>query len=213
MNLKILEQEQIKLAQKVLLSDSFEDLKLIAGCDQAFTQDKTISAIVLCDRDMKVIEVKHSVIETKMPYIPNFLAFREAPAVMEAYSKLEKRPDLLLADGNGLLHPRRFGLASHLGVTLGIPTIGIAKSLLCGKVDNSRVYLDKEVVGFELKTREHAKPVYISPGHMVSLKTSIELVKKMIKQPHKLPEPLHLAHKEAEKIRKEIVTKAPSKND
>lgn len=208
MNLRNLEKEQLRLAIKVEVRDNFEKLELVAGCSQAFVDDKTISAIVVLDKDFNLIEKKHAVINTTMPYVPNFLGFREAPAIVEAYSLLENEPDLILTEGNGILHPRRFGLACHVGVAINKPTIGVAKSLLCGHVEDGKIIIDKEVRGYEVVTKEHAKPVIVSPGHLVSMRTAKEIVKKLIVPPHKFPEPLHLARKYAKELRtKEMRTK------
>ena len=111
----------------------------------------------------------------------------------------------MIFDGNGILHPRKFGMASHMGVLLDITSIGIAKKLMIGDVKGNRVYVDKELRGEIIATREHSKPIYVSPGNKISLKTSVEIVKNCIKTPHKLPEPLHLAHRYANEIREKIV--------
>ena len=201
-----LREEQLKLAKKVTLNDSFEKLKLIAGVDCAYNQDDAIAAIVVCDyKTMETKEKAFAVVKAKVPYFKSFLAYREGPAISEAYAKLENKPDLVIFDGNGILHPRRVGLASHIGVLLDIASIGIAKQLLVGEVKDNKVYVDKEARAELIVTKEHSKPVYISPGHKISLKTSVDIVKNCIRFPHKLPEPLHLAHRYANEIREKIV--------
>jgi deoxyribonuclease V len=195
-----LKEEQLKLAREVVLKDSFSKANLIGGCDQAFIGDDVVSAIVVCDKDMKVVEKKYAVVKSTIPYIPGFLFYREGPAMVEAFNKIERKPDVLLVDGNGILHPRRFGMASQLGVLIDIPTIGIAKNLMMGEVREGKVYVDREIRGFELLTREYAKPLYVSPGHKISLGKSIEVVKSCLRHPHKLPEPLHLAHRYVKRI-------------
>lgn len=200
-----LREEQLKLAKKVISSDSFEKLELVAGVDCAYNQYDAIAAIVVCDyKTMEVKEKVFSVVKAKVPYLQGFLAYREGPAISEAYDKLENKPDVMVFDGHGILHPRRIGLASHLGVLLNQASIGVAKQLLVGEVKGSIVYVDKEAQAGLIVTREHSKPIYISPGHKISLKTSIEIVKKCMRFPHKLPEPLHLAHKYANEIRDKI---------
>ena len=209
MDIRKLEEEQIKLAKKVIVKDDFEKTERIAGVDQAFANGNVISGIVVCSyKDLNLIEKKYAVVKAKFPYISGFLSYRESPAIIEAFNQLENKPDILIVDGNGILHPRRVGMASHLGILLDIPTIGVAKRLIAGEVREGTVYIEKEARGYELATREHSKPLYISPGYKVSLKTSLEIVKKCIKFPHKLPEPLYLAHRYADKIKKEEANKS-----
>ena len=209
MDIRKLEEEQIKLAKKVIVKDIFEKTERIAGVDQAFADGDVISGIVVCSyKDLKLIEKKYAVVKAKFPYLSGFLSYRESPAIIEAFNQLENKPDILIVDGNGILHPRRIGMASHLGILLDIPTIGVAKRLIAGEVREGTVYIEKEARGYELATREHSKPLYVSPGYKVSLKTSLEIVKKCIKFPHKLPEPLYLAHRYADKIKKEEANKS-----
>ena len=205
MDIRKLEEEQIKLAKKVIVKDDFEKTERIAGVDQAFANGNVISGIVVCSyKDLNLIEKKYAVVKAKFPYISGFLSYRESPAIIEAFNQLENKPDILIVDGNGILHPRRIGMASHVGILLDIPTIGVAKRLIAGEVREGTVYIEKEARGYELATREHSKPLYVSPGYKVSLKTSLEIVKKCIKFPHKLPEPLYLAHRYANKIKENL---------
>ena len=203
-----LKEEQLKLAKKVILSDSVKNIKTIAGADQTYIGGKVISAIVVCDyKSLDVIEEKHAVVDAKIPYISGFLFYREGPAVIEAFNILEHKPDVLIVKGNGILHPRRIGMASQVGILLDMATIGIAKNLMLGHVREKTIYAEKEARGYELITREHAKPIYISPGNKISLKKSLEVIKNCMKFPHKLPEPLHLAHKYANDAREEVMKK------
>ena len=200
-----LKEEQLKLAKKVILKDDFEKLELIGGVDQSFYKDEVISAIVVCDcKTMEVKEKVFAVVKAKVPYISGFMAYREGPAISEAYAKLQNKPDIMIVDGNGILHPRKIGIASHIGILLDQAAIGVAKQLLLGEVKNSKVYVDKEIRAELITTREHSKPIYVSPGHKITLKTSVEVVKSCIKFPHKLPEPLHLAHRYANEIRENL---------
>jgi len=202
-DLRKLKKEQLDLAKKVSTKDEIEELNLIAGCNQSFVDYKIISSIVVLDfKTLEVIEEQQAEVKAMMPYIPGFLSYRETPAVIEVFNKLENRPDVLLVEANGILHPRKLGMASHLGLSLDIPTIGVAKKLLCGEVKNSKIYVDGELRGMVLVTKEHANPLYISPGHKVNLKKAMEIIKQCIKLPHKLPEPLHLAHRYAKRLRK-----------
>lgn len=207
LNAAKLKEEQLKLAKEVVLKGEVSKFKLIGGCDQAFVNDVVISGVVVLDKELKTAEKTYSVIKAQIPYVPGFLFYREGPAIIDAFNKLEKKPDVLLVDGNGILHPRRLGMASHLGVVLDIPTIGVTKRLMCGDVKEGKVYVDKEIRGIELRTREHSNPLYVSPGHKISFGKSIEVVKNSLKQPHKLPEPLHLAHRYVNEVRKEMIEK------
>lgn len=194
-----LKQEQLRLSQKIILKDNFKKIQTYGGIDQVYQDHEVISCIVVCDKNMKIIEKQTAKARAPIPYIPGLLAYREMPAAIEAYNKLENKPDVLIVDGHGIDHPRRLGLASHLGLTLNQPTVGITKSLVKGRVENGKIFIGKEMVGFEFISKEHAKPLYVSPGHLVSLGTALKVITETIKPPHKLPEPLHLAHKFAKK--------------
>src|SRR3989338_11624578 len=140
-----LKEEQLKLAKKVTLKDYFEKLNLIAGVDCAYNQYDAIAAIVVCDyKTMEVKEKVFAIVKAKVPYLKGFLAYREGPAISSAYAKLQNKPDVMLFDGNGILHPRRCGLASHMGILLEQASIGIAKQLLIGEVKGNKVYIEKE---------------------------------------------------------------------
>ena len=203
MNIKKLKEEQLKLAKKVVVKDDFSEINTIGGCDIAYTKENMIAIVVVLDyKTLKLIEAKHVITQPRMPYIPTFLSYREAPAVIEAFNLLENKPDILMCDANGILHPRRIGCASHIGLLLDLPTIGVAKKLLCGEVKEDKVFFEDEQRAFILRTKQHAKPLYISPGHKISLKTSLEVVKHCIKEGSKLPEPINLAHKFTIKLKK-----------
>ena len=120
---------------------------------------------------------------------------------------LEQKPEVLIVKGNGILHPRRIGMASHVGILLDIATIGIAKKMMAGEIRERTIYVEKEARGYELITREHSKPLYISPGNKISLKKSLEVIKNCLRYPNKLPMPLHLAHKYGNQIKEEIINK------
>jgi deoxyribonuclease V len=199
-----LEAEQRKLAQKVMLTDDIPEIETIAGCDIAYTGNTMICVIVVMDyKTMKLREFQSSTGLPNFPYIPGFLSYREAPIIIETYHKLELDPDVLLIDGNGILHPRRMGLASTVGLSIDKPTIGVAKSLLLGSVVDGQVLVEGDALGLELPTKELAKPIYVSPGHRIGLKSSLDIVMKSIIE-HKLPEPLHEAHKIANKMRRKM---------
>ena len=123
---------------------------------------------------------------------------------MDAYSKIETEFDLLMVEGNGILHPRRVGIASHIGIHINKPTIGVAKSQLCGRVDGNSIYMGKEAVGKIIQPHEHTKKLFVSPGHLISLQKAYEITKSMIVAPYKLPFPLAMAHKHAAKIKRKL---------
>ncbi|MCX8205800.1 MAG: endonuclease V [Candidatus Micrarchaeota archaeon] len=201
---------QKKLASKVILDDCFGKIRLIGGIDAAYSGDTaTCAAVVLDYRTLEPVESKMVRSRITFPYIPGLLSFREGPIMEKAYSRLVHKPDVLLVNGNGILHPRGLGIASHLGVILDIPTIGVTQGLLCGEVrTGGKVYLNGRQVGYEYRRlrpikqspaigmppRCHGAPIYISPGHKVSLKGSLRIVRHCISA-HKLPEPLFIADK------------------
>ncbi|MBI2549381.1 endonuclease V [Candidatus Woesearchaeota archaeon] len=197
---------QKRMAREISLKDQLRanQIHLIAGFDLSFTPGSNIicSAILLDYKTLTVLEQQFTVSEEVMPYVPTFLAFREGPPIIETYRKLGMEPDVLMIDGNGILHPYKVGIATHVGISLGKPTIGVAKQLLCGTVKQGKVFVNDELRGLEVTTKEHAKPIYVSPGHLISLTRSVEITRHCLKG-HKLPEPLQLAHKFANDIRKE----------
>ena len=205
MNIQKLKEEQERLAHKVLIQDSFDSLTTIGGCDQSYAGKKIISSVVVVNaKTLEVIEKTSAILDCDFPYIPGYLSYREAPVIIEAFNKLKNKPDILLVDGNGILHPRRIGLASHVGIALDVPTIGVAKNLTFGQNSEGKIIIDKEVCAVEFVSRKYARPVYVSPGHKVSLSTALEVIKNSIKPPHKLPEPLHIAHRLATKLKDEM---------
>jgi deoxyribonuclease V len=142
------------------------------------------------------------------PYVPGLLSFREGPALLDAFAKLDATPDAILFDGQGIAHPRRFGLAAHLGLWLGVPTVGVAKSLLCGEVrgapgprrgNRRRLTLDGEAVGVVLRTRDGVNPVIVSPGHLADLESAVRLT-LACGAGFRLPEPTRLADREVNRL-------------
>ncbi len=196
------------IASHACAEDRFNELngiQTIAGVSQAFVCNKIISGIITLDyRTLDVKERTHAIETEDFPYIPTFLAFREGKAIISAYRKLppDERPDLLMFDRCGINHPRFAGLATHIGVLLDIPTIGVTKSILCGtyrqpapvNVGDSRplVYADR-AVGWVLKSREGCNPIIVAPGHRVSVNTAIEIMRHCLRG-YKLPEPTRQAH-------------------
>ena len=195
-----LKREQLKLSRKIVLKDNFAKIKTVGGTACFPIENKLLAVVIVCEYpSMKVIEKQSYILPNPINYIPGFLAYREMPAIIEAYNKLEQEPDLLIVNGQGIAHTRKIGLASHLGLALNKATIGVTKTPLLGKIENGKLIYHNEIVGFEIKTREHANPVYVSPGHHISLGSTLRLITEMIIPPHKMPEPLHLARKYAKK--------------
>ncbi len=204
LDIKRLEKEQARLAKRVVRSDDLPEIRTVAGCDIAYTGNSVVCSVVVMDYEtLKIRETKTRTGSARFPYIPGLLSYREAPIIIDTYHDLELDPDIILVDGNGILHPRRIGLASHLGLSLDKPTVGIAKKLLCGEIIKDNILIGKEPVGRVLRTKDISNPIYVSQGHRISLATAVEIVKKTLAD-HKLPEPLHEAHKHANKQRRKI---------
>jgi deoxyribonuclease V len=189
----------------VTLTDNFSPIKTIAGIDVGYDINNNISkcALVLMNiNDLKVITSIVDFDSTPFPYIPGLLSFREAPVILKALAQLEEKPDILFIDGQGIAHPRRLGIASHIGVLTEMPTIGIAKSVLCGRYKepgpekgNVEPLLDKgEKIATAYRSRDNVKPVFISPGHKVSHESAVAIVAKCFTR-YRLPEPTRLADK------------------
>ncbi len=178
-------------------------VETIAGADCAFIGgDRIIAAAVLCDaRTLEVIASSQAARPLEFPYIPGLLSFREAPAVIEAVRALPRRPDLLMIDGQGLAHPRGLGIASHVGLWLDIPTIGVAKSRLCGHHRNpgphrgcrTRLLLEGKVIGAVVRTRDGVQPLYVSVGHLVTLEEAVRWTLRCARYA-RLAEPTRRAH-------------------
>jgi len=192
---------------------------LVAGVDQAFDGDVAVSAVVVL-ADGEVVERASAAVETEIPYIPGLLSFREGNSILAAFRALEADPDVVLFDGSGRIHYRQAGLATHVGVTLDVPAIGVIKNLLCGEPrrpldehlpEGSRIPIDRtdEVegppgspIGYALQTRQfdggdrYVNPVFVSPGHRVSAETAVDVVERCCAG-YKLPEPIRLADRYA----------------
>jgi deoxyribonuclease V len=196
---------QKALQSHVNLKDDFGEIKTVAGVDVGFEENNTITRAAIAVLDYQTLEVLETAIAhrpTTFPYVPGLLSFREVPCVLEAMLKLSAEPDLLLCDGQGIAHPRRFGIAAHLGLLLDIPAVGVAKSRLIGKHDEVPLekgsfvrLMDKdEQIGVALRTRTNVKPLYISPGHRVSINTAHRLVMQCVTK-YRLPETTRHAHR------------------
>jgi len=196
---------QESLRHEVIKKDVLTKPQRVAGVDVGFEQGGTVTRAAVAVLDFPDLTLReHAIVrrKTRFPYVPGYLSFREAPAILAALKKLREKPDLLLCDGQGLAHPRRFGLACHLGVLADIPSIGVAKSRLIG--DHGRLLeskgawapllIDGERIGAVLRTRSGVHPLYISIGHRISLRTAIKYV-LLCTTKYRLPETTRHAHK------------------
>ena len=205
MDLASLRAQQLKLAASVSREDRLDKdpPALIAGADVGFEQggEVTRAAIVLLTwPELELVEYQVARIATTMPYIPGFLSFREYPALLAAWDQLSQRPDLLFVDGHGISHPRRLGVASHFGLLVDVPTIGVAKKRLCGKFgplgDEPGALaplLDKgEQLAWVLRSKTRCNPLFVSTGHRVGLDSALMWVERCLKG-YRLPEPTRWA--------------------
>jgi deoxyribonuclease V len=195
---------QNDLRSRVITTDRLGPVKLVAGVDVGFESGGEVTRaaiVILTFPDLQVIEHAIAKLPTQFPYIPGLLSFREIPALLKAMEKISNVPDLILCDGQGIAHPRRLGIASHLGILINVPTIGVGKSLLVGKYQPpaeergswSPLLHYKETIGAVLRTRKGFNPLFISPGHLVSLETSIKYVLQCSPK-YRLPETTRMAH-------------------
>ena len=207
--------------------DTTDDRPLVAGVDQAFVDDRAVSAVVVL-RGRDVVERGFAVEQTEIPYVPGLLSFREGGAILSAFQQLDAVPDIVFVDGSGRIHYREAGLATHIGVTLDVPTVGVAKNLLCGAPIESldrkfpageRIAIEADgevetaaagtVIGEAVQTRQYASenqyinPLIVSPGHRVSAATASELVLATAAG-YKLPEPTRIADSAADEHKRTI---------
>jgi deoxyribonuclease V len=200
---------QLYLSQKVVAEDRLpKKINRVAGVDVAYAGEIAISAAAVLDYDsLELLERQTATSTVKFPYIPTLLSFREIPLSIACIKKLRLQPDVLLADGQGVAHPYGFGFASHLGLALGKPTIGVAKSKLFGepKTIAGRVFLVRkdQIIGEVATTKEGVKPVYVSVGHLISLETAVNIVKRCVRH-SKIPEPILHAHNIASEERRKM---------
>ena len=204
-------QVQERLAREVKLVPLVREPVTVAGVDASTSGDLIVAAAPLFDfRTLAPLEDAHAVGRITFPYVPGYLSFREAPAILEAVAALSRPPGIIIADGQGIAHPRRMGIASFLGVLLGIPAIGCAKSRLIGEYEEpgpergswSPLVHCNETVGAVVRTRKGVRPVFVSPGHLVTLDESIAIVLRLATR-YRLPEPQRAADALSRRIRRE----------
>ena len=199
-------EKQKEIAKKVSMEDEFSSLRFVCGLDVSsdfFKREAPLhaAAVVIDLTTLDVVEESVISAAPTFPYRTGLLAFREAPAMIEALSRLKIKPDLLIVDGQGIAHPRRCGIACHLGVILNLPSIGVAKSILIGQPhpndsekEERPLFHMGNLIGILWQSKKGARPLIISPGHRISLTSSLTLIKQMKRKTYRLPEPTRLAH-------------------
>ncbi|RLE50743.1 MAG: endonuclease V [Candidatus Methanomethylicota archaeon] len=203
---------QKRISSKVIEEDFVDvgSINSVCGLDVAYSGNKAVGACV-CLRfsDLNVIDRSYATIDVRFPYIPTLLSFREAPAMYLAVKKLKLKPDLIMVNGHGLLHPYKCGIATHLGVVLNTPSIGVAKRRLYGSLngilfDGVKLIIDEngKSIGAEVR-REGFEPIYVSVGNKIRLESAVRIALKLLRK-HRLPEPLRLAHEYATKLTREF---------
>jgi deoxyribonuclease V len=198
-------QIQEELRDRVIRKDQFGEIKTIAGVDLGFRKDIACASVVtLSFPELELVDGVLAESQVRFPYIPGLLSFREVPPLLKAFGQLKLEPDLIVADGQGIAHPRRFGLASHLGLILDKPVIGCAKSRLCGRHKEPKseageiehLYDKDEIIGAAVRTRSNVSVVYVSVGHCISLDSAIGFTLACCRN-YRLPETTRYAHRAA----------------
>jgi len=203
---------QMRLAEKIIAKDRLPPkINFIVGVDVAYAGELAIGAVAVLDYEsLELLESQTATCEVKFPYIPTLLSFREIPPTVACIKKLKLQPDVLLVDGQGIAHPYGCGFASHLGLAIGKPTIGVAKSRLIGKpakIAGEDFLVQKgQIISAVVTTKNGAKPVYISIGHMISLGTAVKIVKHCARN-SRIPEPTLQAHKIASEEKRKVQAK------
>ena len=206
---------QLEFSKRVIKEDVFDfsRLEYVAGVDVAYVDEMAVGAVSVHKfPSLSQVEVKTAIVKVRFPYVPTLLSFREIYPATSAIKKLEISPDIFMIDGHGIAHPYRLGFASHLGVILEKPTIGVAKKLLCGRIEEipkevgefALIKDDGEVIGAALLIKEDRKPIYVSIGHMISLETAIKIVNATTGN-YRVPEPIRAAHQAANMAKKRYI--------
>jgi deoxyribonuclease V len=205
---------QSELASRVDVRTPLTRCELIAGADVSYNRFSTTffaSVVVLRFDDCSVVETQGAVSEVTFPYVPGLLSFREAPVLLEAFAKVQAEPDVIMLDGQGIAHPRRLGLASHIGLWLDRPCVGCAKSRLTGHFKEpgkkagslAPLIAGGEVVGDVVRTKDGVQPVFVSPGHRIDLPSAVRLVLATCRG-YRIPEPTRQAHLHVNALRRQF---------
>lgn len=204
-------QTQKQLREMIRLRPYRDLPRIIAGADISFNKySSTVYAgfVVLRMDTLEIIARASAVMDVEFPYIPGLLSFREIPPLLSAWEQLDVEPEVIVFDGQGIAHPRRLGIAAHMGLLLDRPTIGCAKSILTGKFQEPKIeagssspLMDKgEEIGVALRTKKKAKPVFISPGHKMDTESAVRIIMKTVAG-YRIPEPTRQAHLYVNEIR------------
>lgn len=202
---------QENLKQYIKISHHYKEIKFIGGADISFNKNENTvysGIVILSYPDLKLVSESTVISETTFPYISGLLAFREIPSLLLAFKKLEFTPDIMILDGQGIAHERRTGIATHFGILTDIPSIGCTKSILRGKFEEpqntkfaqSPIYDRQDQIGIALRSKPNCNPIYISPGHKISIRQSAEII-KICTLNYRIPEPTRLAHLLVNRVR------------
>ena len=208
-------QKELKKEINIKTEFQIDKIRIFAACDNTIIKDlnKIIAGVIVFrakkENQIEIVEESFSVQNLEFPYIPGLLSFREIPSLIESFQKLKHQPELIFVDGQGYAHPRRLGLATHLGIMLSVPSIGIAKSRFIGeykepgmkKGSMSNLIDGKEIIGKVYRNRDKVKPIFISSGYLISLEDSVKLVERFSGK-YRIPTPTRIAHIETGKYRK-----------
>lgn len=205
LDIKNLEDEQIRLAEQLELKDKidFSLADRFGAVHTIFIKNKILCCIIVCDKNYEILDRAYVFDKITFPYIAGFRDYRELSAMIGAYVKLNEKPDVVFIQGEGIIHPR-LGLASRFSLSVQVPSIGVSNSIIDCKIKEGDILSNGKKVGKVLISKPQSKPMYISPGNQISLDTAYELSKKFINLPHKLPEPIYLAGKYSREVRKEL---------
>lgn len=204
-------QIQLELIEKIRLEKLSAEIRFIAGADVSYASDDNISfaaITILKYPEMEIIEQTHAIGRVTFPYVPGYLTFREAPVLLKAFEKTSVVPDLVLFDGQGIAHPRRMGIATHLGIILAVPTIGCAKSILCGefaeplpaKGNWAELSYKDQQIGAVVRTRDRVKPVFVSPGFKITFDEAVQWTLATVSG-YRIPEPIRQSHLAVNQLR------------
>lgn len=208
-------QVQNELREKVILQPIDYPVNIIAGADISFNKfSTTVYAGIVLLGFPSLQPLGYSLVkkEVHFPYVPGYLAFREVPALLDAWEQLPFKPDVLVVDGHGIAHPRRMGIAAHFGVLADTPALGCAKKVLCGKFEEpgltresfSPLIHKEEIIGAALRTKDKVKPVFVSPGNKIDLQGAMSIINQCVGK-YRIPEPTRLAHNTVNEFRKGIL--------
>ena len=205
--------QQKELAKKLVIAPLDKEIKTVAGCDSSiFRGEHILSVFVVLDfPSLELIESRFYVSPIELPYIPGLLAFREMPNVLRAYELLENEPDLIMVDGHGISHPRKMGIATHIGIELDKPTIGIAKKRLVGSYEDPAIEKGsctdltryKQVIGKVLRNKNKVQPIFVSVGHKITLEEALEFTHQTTTK-YRLPETTRIADAHSKSYKKEV---------